>query len=203
MIFRLTPGPYRLIAKLAPGQRAAESQGPSAIVEPRARRSLPTLLLMEPAVEGEAVGDGELAREVAALVASALVSSPFVTAVGPLLRASLAAEHGPPQVAATLGFDYVLDASIRRLDDGRVRVAVDVSGTDGGGSILVQQVEIGSDADGRNLTDGRTPATGRTMAHEIAAWLCHRIGDASLRTHAESGRGPRACGITEEDLTMP
>ena len=191
VIFRLTPGPYRLIAELSPGRGAAEPLYQFAGMEPAARRSLPTILLMEPAVAGEADDVGRLCRDVAALVASALVGSPFMTAAGPLLRASLAAGLAPPLFAATLGFDYVVDSSIRRLDDGRCRLTIDVAGTDGGGSILARQAEIGPCADGRTLAD------------EIAVWLCHRIGDAALADHADSGRGPRSCGIAEEGSTVP
>lgn len=177
LIFRVTPGPYRLLVEPAPGQSvAAAAPGqPQPDVARMPRRGLPTLLMVEPAMLSDAEDDGRLGRDAALIAASSLVASTFVTAAGPLLRSSLDAEHSVPQVAASLGFDYVVDSAIRRLDDRRVRLTVDVAGTDGGGSILADEADMGPCADGHAL------------AEEIAKWLFHRIGEAAEPMRAELG----------------
>ena len=166
LVFRVTTGPYRLVVDLAPGHALDEPIGQLADASRPPRRGLPTLLLVEPAVESELEGDGRLGRDVALLVASGLVGSDFVTAAGPLLRATIAPTHAVPQFAASLGFDYVVDSVIRRLDDRRLRLTVDVSGTDGGGPILADQADVGP------CTDAHA------AAEEVARWLFHRIRKA-------------------------
>jgi hypothetical protein len=158
LVFAISPGPYRLIVS----GNGASPHHPGAIAARESRGVLPTLLLVEPIVQGGQPGQQRLVADISLHLGGLLAESTLVNVSGPLPHARIAAATEPPAVvAAALGYEYVAEAEIDTVaPQWMVRMAVSDTRPGRPASAFDSVFEPG----------GTTPP-----AEAIAAWMYHRI----------------------------
>lgn len=102
--------------RLATTVNDASASGRAASTARRSRRMWPTLMVVEPEVNGVVEGHADLQHDVALLLVSLLAEGRLVTASGPLPRGRITASaESAAGIADRLGYDFVLESEIRAV----------------------------------------------------------------------------------------
>jgi hypothetical protein len=161
ILFTVSQGPYRLVV----ARRSPSEPSILPLDARKARRRRPLVLVVEPQAVGIMDGLDGLTRGVGTRVASLLVESTLITASGPLLRERLEdVAESAAALAATLGYEYVTETSLR-ITEARWTAGMRIVDT------LTDQA-VGESA-GALGPFPDTPAA----VEAVATWIYHRIGD--------------------------